>query len=73
MQVKEFGAVSRVSFKQQTKSGDVFYTLEFNETWTMDENDQNNLDNLKTKLWDTVHEQVNQQVISIKNMYKNPQ
>ena len=72
MQVKEFGAVSRVSFKQQTKSGDVFYTLEFNETWTMDETDTN-LEELKAKLWDTVHEQVNQQVIGIKNMYKNPQ
>lgn len=72
MEVKEFGAVSRVSFKQQTKSGDVFYTLEFNETWTLDETDTN-LDELKAKLWDTVHEQVNQQVIGIKNMYKNPQ
>lgn len=72
MKVKEFGAVSRVSFKQQTKSGDVFYTLEFNETWTMDETDTN-LEELKAKLWDTVHEQVNQQVIGIKNMYKNPQ
>lgn len=72
MKVKEFGAVSRVSFKQQTKSGDVFYTLEFNETWTLDETDTN-LDELKAKLWDTVHEQVNQQVIGIKNMYKNPQ
>ena len=72
MKVKEFGAVSRVSFKQQTKSGDVFYTLEFNETWTVDETDTN-IEELKTKLWDTVHEQVNQQVIGIKNMYKNPQ
>lgn len=68
MQVNEIGAVSRVSFKQITKSGDVFYTFEYNEKWSVDPNE--NKEELQKKLWETVNNQVTQQVIETKNLYK---
>ena len=71
MQTKEIGATSRVSFKQITKSGDVFYTFEFNETRTIDPTDD--LETQKKALWETVNNQVTQQVIETKNLYKPQQ
>ena len=68
MQVKEIGATSRVSFKQATKSGDVFYTFEYTETRTIDPTD--NLQEQNKNLWDTVKDQVIGQVIETKNLYK---
>lgn len=71
MQVKEIGATSRVSFKQITKSGDVFYTFEFNETRTIDPTD--NLEEQKKDLWKTINDQVTNQVIETKNLYRPQQ
>ena len=70
MNTKEFGAVSRVSFKQPTKSGDVFYTFEFSETWSVDPNDQTQLPQLKQALWETVNNQVIEQVKGTKELYR---
>ena len=70
MQTKEIGATSRVSFKQVTKSGDVFYTFEFNETLSLNEFDQPNLETIKQQLWKSVNDQVTNQVIETKNLYK---
>ena len=70
MNTKEFGAVSRVSFKQPTKSGDVFYTFEFSETWSVDPNDQTQLPELKKQLWQQVNDQVMNEVIETKKLYK---
>lgn len=71
MQTKEIGATSRVSFKQITKSGDVFYTFEFNETRSIDPTDD--LETQKAELWKTVNDQVTQQVIETKNLYRPQQ
>jgi len=71
MHVNEIGAVSRVSFKQVTKSGDVFYTFEYNEKWGIDPTD--NIEELKAQLWKTVNDQVTNQVIETKNLYKPQQ
>lgn len=70
MNTKEFGAVSRVSFKQPTKSGDVFYTFEFSETWSVDPSDQTQLPELKKQLWQQVNDQVMNEVIETKKLYK---
>jgi len=73
MKVKEFGATARVSFKQPTKSGDVFYTFDYTETWGVEDENPNNLPNLKAQLWDVVNNEINQRIISVKNMYKQSQ
>lgn len=68
MQIKEIGATSRVSFKQQTKSGDVFYTFEFTQLRSIDPTD--NLDEQNKDIWKCVNDQVTQQIIETKNLYK---
>lgn len=66
--IKEINATARVSFKQQTLSGDVFYTFEYGETRTVAENE---LENERQKLWNDINDEVNKQVIEVKNMYNN--
>ena len=65
--IKEINATARVSFKQQTLSGDVFYTFEYGETRTVAENE---LETERQKLWNDINEEVNKQVIEVKNLYK---
>ena len=64
--IKEISANARVSFKQQTKSGDVFYTFEYGEVRTVDED----VEEEKSKLWDAVNLEVNKQIQSVQELYK---
>lgn len=64
--IKEISANARVSFKQITKSGDVFYTFEYGQVRTVDEN---NLAEENQKLWDAVNSEVNNQIIEVKKLY----
>jgi hypothetical protein len=64
--IKEISANARVSFKQITKSGDVFYTFEYGQVRTVDEN---NLVEENQKLWDAVNNEVNNQIIEVKKLY----
>lgn len=64
--IKEISANARVSFKQQTKSGDVFYTFEYGEVRTVDED----IEEEKSKLWDAVNLEVNKQIQSVQELYK---
>lgn len=66
--IKEITANARISFKQVTKSGDVFYTFEYGETRTVEED----IEKEKKELWDNVNSEVNNQVVEIKNLYKLP-
>ena len=70
MKVLEIGATARTSFKQPTKSGDVFYTFEYTEKWGVEGELEQNLPNIKQQLWQHVNNQVNQQIIETQNLYK---
>ena len=65
--IKEINATARVSFKQATRSGDVFYTFEYGETRTVDNTD---IEEQKQKLWHDVNKEVDNQIIEVKNLYK---
>ncbi len=65
--IKEITASARISFKQPTKTGDVFYTFEYGETHSIDDS---KLDEEKAILWDNVNNEVNKQIIDVKNLYK---
>ena len=65
--IKEINAIARVSFKQATRSGDVFYTFEYGETRTVDNTD---IEEQKQKLWHDVNKEVDNQIIEVKNLYK---
>lgn len=64
--IKERHATSRISFKQPTKSGDVFYTFEFGEVHT---NEDGKIPEAK-ELWDIVNAEVNKQILEVKELYK---
>lgn len=68
--IKEISANARVSFKQLTQSGDVFYTFEYGEVRTVNEDV---IETEKQKLWDDVNSEINKQIIEVKNMYKPKQ
>lgn len=70
--IKEIKANARVSFKQQTMSGDVFYTFDYGETWENDFETQEQYEQKKQQLWDVVNNEINKQIIEIKNMYNKP-
>ena len=67
--IKEIRANSRVSFKQQTRSGDVFYTFDYGETWQDNFENPQQYEQTKQKLWDVVNEEINKQIIEIKKLY----
>ena len=67
--IKEISATARVSFKQITRSGDVFYTFEYGQTRTVE--DINNLDEENKNLWNDVNEEVNKQIMEVKQLYNN--
>ena len=71
--IKEIRANSRISFKQQTQSGDVFYTFDYGETWQDDFVDEKQYETTKAQLWDVVNNEINKQIIEVKNMYKPKQ
>ena len=67
--IKEISANARISFKQMTQSGDVFYTFEYGEVRTFCDN----IEEEKQKLWDDVNSEINKQIIETKNLYKSKQ
>lgn len=64
--IKEINASARVSFKQPTQSGDVFYTFEYGETRTVGEE---NIDEARMALWNDLNNEVNKQIIEVKKLY----
>lgn len=65
---KEITVNSRISFKQPTLNGDVFYTFEYSETRSIDPSksiEQNRVD-----LWNDCHNEVDKQVQEVKQLYK---
>lgn len=65
--INEISANSRVSFKQVTQSGDVFYTFEYGEKRSIDET---KYEEEKNKLWNDVNSEINKQIVEVKNLYK---
>lgn len=60
--VKQFHATSRISFKQKTIQGDVFYTFEYSETVDTDldpvtQKEEYEIE--KQNLWNRVDEEIN--------------
>lgn len=67
--IRSIEAHARVSFKQPTRSGDVFYTYEYSET--RDISEISNIEEEKEKLWNDVNKEVDKQIMQTKEMYKN--
>ena len=67
--IKEISANARISFKQITKTGDVFYTFEYGQVRTV--MDQNNIDQENSKLWNDVNAEINNQIMEVKQLYNN--
>lgn len=65
--IKEISANARISFKQITKTGDVFYTFEYGQVRTVQ--DQNNVDQENFKLWNDVNAEINNQIMEVKQLY----
>lgn len=65
--IKEISANARISFKQITKTGDVFYTFEYGQVRTV--TDQNNIDQENSKLWNDVNAEINSQIMEVKQLY----
>lgn len=69
--VKEITASSRISFKQITgPNTDAFYTMEFTMTKNVPQIDGIDLEEEKKLLWTEVHNEVDKQVMEVRNMYK---
>lgn len=58
MQIKEFHGLSRISFKQKTVQGDVYYTFEFGETVEGNFNVDEEYEKAKSDMWERVDEEV---------------
>ena len=67
--IKTIKANARVSFKQQTQKGDVFYTFEYGEE--REDDFTNNYEEKKLLLWNDVNNEINKQIMEVKNMYKS--
>lgn len=65
--IKEIRANARISFKQPTKSGDVFYTFEYGETREIREEEY---EQEKEALWLHVNDEVSKQIIETQKLYK---
>lgn len=65
--INEIKASARVSFKQPTMSGDVFYTFEYSEARGV--STEEDISTQKTSLWTAVNEEINKQVIEVKQLY----
>ena len=67
--IKEISANARISFKQITKTGDVFYTFEYGQVRTVE--DENNIHEENSKLWNDVNAEINNQIMEVKQLYNN--
>ena len=70
MKIKDISSTARISFKQQTRSGDVFYTFEETQTWGVEDEPIENIPQIHKQLWETVNNEVNQQIMEVKQAYK---
>lgn len=67
--ITEIRANAKISFKQLTKQGDVFYTFEYGETRQGDYSTQEQYEAEKQKLWEQVNNEVGKQVIETQKLY----
>lgn len=73
--ITEIRANARISFKQPTQQGDVFYTFEYGETRSGEYDNENPHDlekyeKHKQLLWQQVNNEVGKQVQETLNQYK---
>ena len=62
-------ATSRASIKLTTRSGDQFYTIEYGEERSVEDND--NLESERAELWETCNGEVDRQIEEIMQMFKD--
>lgn len=65
--IKEFHAVSRISFKQKTVAGDVFYTFEFGETVEGNFEINEEYEKAKEDLWSRVDNEITKKCKEVTN------
>ena len=68
--ITEIRANARISFKQLTQSGDVFYTFEYVETRSGEFDTKEVYEAEKEKLWEQVNNEVGKQVNATLQLYK---
>ena len=68
--ITEIRANARISFKQLTQSGDVFYTFEYGETNSEKFEKKKVYETEKEKLWEQVNNEVGKQVNATLQLYK---
>lgn len=68
--IKEIRANARISFKQPTSQGDVFYTFEYGETRESNFETIEQYEAEKAKLWEQVNNEVGKQVNETLQQYK---
>ena len=65
--IKEISGSFRTSFKQPTiERGDIFYTFEYGETRTVDEN----VEEERKEMWESLTNEVSKKIQEILDMYK---
>ena len=69
--IKQIQANARISFKQVTKQGDVFYTFEYGEVRESNYERQEQYEQEKNKLWEQVNNEVGKQVIETQKLYRS--
>ena len=68
--IKEIRANAKISFKQLTRNGDVYYTFEYGETRETNYETQEQYEQDKTLLWQQVNSEVEKQIKEVKALYK---
>ena len=68
--IKEIRANAKISFKQLTRNGDVYYTFEYGETRETNYETQEQYEQDKTLLWQQVNNEVEKQIKEVKALYK---
>lgn len=68
--IKQIQANARISFKQPTSQGDVFYTFEYGEVRENNFETAEQYEAEKAKLWEQVNNEVGKQVIETQKLYK---
>ena len=71
--ITEIRANARISFKQPTQQGDVFYTFEYGETRSGEYDTQEKYEQEKALLWQHVNNEVGKQVNETIGQYKKGQ
>lgn len=71
--ITEIRANARISFKQPTQQGDVFYTFEYGETRSGEYDTQEKYELEKKLLWEQVNNEVGKQVNETIAQYRSNQ